>query len=121
MPVAVQRVEQSPGCQSISSLADSFARKVATFDAGHRLSQQHGAGDEASLVESGQTDLRGWDFRTGTGRPGWANVASIRITPGTVHRITGVKEVDAIEVSTTQLDDVVPFADDQGRAGATAR
>ena len=44
-----------------------------------------------------------------------------RITPGTVHRMVEVTDVDVIEVSTTQLDDVVRLEDDYRRQGATTR
>jgi quercetin dioxygenase-like cupin family protein len=39
------------------------------------------------------------------------------ITPGTVHRMTGLTDCDIIEVSTPELEDVVRLEDRYGRQG----
>jgi mannose-6-phosphate isomerase len=40
---------------------------------------------------------------------------SIRIPPGTVHRMEAVTDVDILEASTPHLDDVVRLEDRYGR------
>jgi mannose-6-phosphate isomerase len=42
-----------------------------------------------------------------------------RITPGTLHRMTGLEDCDLVEVSTPEIDDVVRLEDRYGRAGTT--
>ena len=39
------------------------------------------------------------------------------ILPGTIHRAEGITDVEIVEVSTSDLDDVVKLADDYGRSG----
>jgi quercetin dioxygenase-like cupin family protein len=41
---------------------------------------------------------------------------SVHITPGTVHRMTAITDVDILEVSTPDLDDVVRLEDRYGRS-----
>jgi quercetin dioxygenase-like cupin family protein len=46
--------------------------------------------------------------------------ASFRFRPGTVHRVTALEDTTIIEVSTTELDDIVRLDDRYGREGTTA-
>lgn len=39
------------------------------------------------------------------------------VLPGTIHRAEGITDVEILEVSTSDLDDVVKLADDYGRSG----
>ena len=41
------------------------------------------------------------------------------ITPGTLHRMTGIEDCDILEVSTPELEDVVRLEDRYGRAGTS--
>jgi quercetin dioxygenase-like cupin family protein len=41
------------------------------------------------------------------------------ITPGVLHRMTGLEDCDILEVSTPELDDVVRLEDRYGRAGTS--
>jgi quercetin dioxygenase-like cupin family protein len=41
------------------------------------------------------------------------------ITPGTVHRMTGLEDCDILEVSTPELEDVVRLEDRYGRQGTS--
>jgi quercetin dioxygenase-like cupin family protein len=41
------------------------------------------------------------------------------LTPGTLHRMTGLTDCDILEVSTPELDDVVRLEDRYGRAGTS--
>jgi quercetin dioxygenase-like cupin family protein len=42
------------------------------------------------------------------------------VLPGTIHRMVGVVDVDVVEVSTPELDDVVRLQDVYGREGTNA-
>ena len=44
---------------------------------------------------------------------------SFHCPPGTVHRMVAVQDVDVIEVSTPELDDVVRLEDAYGREGTS--
>ena len=46
---------------------------------------------------------------------------AVRIVPGTVHRMEAVTDVDILEASTPELDDVVRLEDRYGRAGSSGR
>ena len=45
---------------------------------------------------------------------------SFRITPGTIHYIEAVTDIDVLEASTPHLDDVVRIKDRYGREGTNA-
>jgi len=77
--------------------------------------------DETILVQAGTllfetgskddpTDLKKTEMKPGD---------LFHITSGTVHRMTGVTDVDILEVSTPELDDVVRLEDRYGRAGTS--
>jgi len=42
----------------------------------------------------------------------------VEIPPGTVHRVTALEDCEILELSSTELDDVVRLEDDYGRVGA---
>lgn len=42
------------------------------------------------------------------------------VVPGTIHRMIAVSDVDVLEVSTPELDDVVRLEDVYGREGTNA-
>lgn len=44
---------------------------------------------------------------------------TFHITPGTLHRMSGLEDTDILEVSTPELDDVVRLEDRYGRAGTS--
>jgi len=46
-------------------------------------------------------------------------VESVTLLPGTVHRLRAVTDAEVVEVSSTELDDVVRLEDDYGRTGLT--
>ena len=42
-------------------------------------------------------------------------VESVTLAPGTVHRLRAITDAEVVEVSSTELDDVVRLEDDYGR------
>lgn len=117
----IERVEKPWGYELIFAHTDHYVGKIIHITAGHQLSRQyHVAKDETVIVESGQLDLEiGPDGASETIHMRRRDV--FRVKPGVIHRLVGVTDVDVIEVSTTELDDVVRLADDYGRQGTSAR
>ena len=110
------RVEKPWGHELIWANTDRYVGKILHVKAGHALSlQYHERKDETIHLLRGQ--MRFWvgpsaqqlqeiELREGE---------SYRITPGTVHRMEAVTDVDILEASTPDLDDVVRLEDRYGR------
>ena len=89
--------------------------------AGEALSlQYHEQKDEAWLIQEGRAEVQlgevGGELETVEIGPGDA----FRYRPRTVHRIIAIEDTLVVEVSTTQLDDVVRLDDRYGREGTSA-
>lgn len=117
-----KRVEKPWGYEIWWAQTDRYVGKFLHIKAGASLSlQYHEIKDETILVQSG-TLL----FETGTrDDPGNLKKTEMKpgdrfhITPFTVHRMTGVTDVDIVEVSTPEVHDVVRLEDKYGRAGTS--
>jgi quercetin dioxygenase-like cupin family protein len=113
----MRRVEKPWGYELIWAETPRYVGKVLHIAAGQRLSRQyHRAKDETFLVQTGEMDLEigvGAERRTLRMRAG----ESFHCVPGTVHRMVAVTDVDIVEVSTPELDDVVRLEDAYGREG----
>jgi oxalate decarboxylase/phosphoglucose isomerase-like protein (cupin superfamily) len=116
-----RRVQKPWGHELIWAETPRVAGKLLHIRAGCRLSLQfHRQKDEALLLQAGEMmmsldDERG-ELRTWKMRPGDA----VHVRPGQRHRMTALSDCDLVEVSTTELDDVVRIEDDYGRAGGGA-
>jgi mannose-6-phosphate isomerase-like protein (cupin superfamily) len=113
----MRRVEKPWGYELVWAETDRYVGKVLHIAAGQKLSRQyHALKDETFLVESGEMDLE-------IGEGAATKVLRMRARdafhcpPHTVHRMVGVTDVDVIEVSTPELDDVVRLEDAYGRQG----
>lgn len=116
-PFRPERVEKPWGHEMIWAASDRYVGKVLHVRAGHALSlQYHEVKDETLHLLRGE--LRFWvGERSGaleevpleTGQ-------SIRLRPGTIHRMEAVTDVDVLEASTPELDDVIRLEDRYGRA-----
>ncbi len=115
----MRRVNKPWGHEIVWAETDCYVGKVLHIRAGHSLSRQyHVKKDETFLVQSGEMDLE-----VGQG----AEMRVIRMqahdsfhcAPRTVHRMVAVTDVDVIEVSTPELDDVVRLEDAYGREGTS--
>ena len=115
-------VEKPWGHERIWAETDRYVGKILFIAAGRRLSlQKHLVKDESFLVLRGRLrlHLEGPDgvVRVTDLGPG----AHRRVGVGRIHRYEAVDEdVELVEVSTTELDDVVRIEDDFGRAGTSA-
>lgn len=116
MRTKVKVVEKPWGREEIFALVPrKYAGKLLVIEKGKRLSlQYHRRKTESLYVLEGSLSLR-LGRRTVKARPG----SAFTVRPGVVHRF-GAPEgrVTLIEVSTTELDDVVRLQDDYGRTGA---
>jgi mannose-6-phosphate isomerase len=112
------KVDKPWGHELIWALTDAYCGKILFVKAGESLSLQfHREKDESWLVHSGRAQLE-------MGRPGDKTPnsevvgpgAAFRIRPGTIHRVKALEDTTILEVSTTQLEDVVRLEDGYGRA-----
>jgi mannose-6-phosphate isomerase len=115
----MRRVEKPWGHEVVWAETARYVGKILHIAKGQRLSRQyHVKKDETFLVQTGQMDLevgQGPDLRIVKMGPGDA----FHCTPGTVHRMVAATDVDVIEVSTPELDDVVRLEDAYGRQGTS--
>jgi mannose-6-phosphate isomerase-like protein (cupin superfamily) len=108
---AVRKVGKPWGRELIIASEDKYAGKILEVRKGRRLSlQYHRRKKETMYVLSGRIRLTvdGESISVGAGK-------SITLEPGAVHRVEALQDARIIEVSTTQLDDVVRLDDDHGR------
>ena len=111
-----RRVEKPWGHELIWAHTDRYVGKVLHVKAGHALSlQYHERKDETIHVLRGEmrffVGTSAEDVKEITLREG----ESFHVTPGTVHRMQAITDVDILEASTPDLDDVVRLEDRYGR------
>jgi mannose-6-phosphate isomerase len=114
------RIDKPWGYELRWAITDRYLGKIIHVDAGQQLSlQYHVQKDEAILVLRGELDLVLEDeegelvtHRLGEGM-------SARVRPGRRHRFRALSDVDLVEVSSPEIDDVVRLSDDYGRAGTS--
>lgn len=110
------RIEKPWGHELLWARTDRYAAKILHVKAGHALSlQYHERKDETLYLLRGT--LRFW---VGPSPDALEEVPfepgqSYHLTPGTVHRMEAVTDVDVLEASTPELDDVVRVQDRYGR------
>ena len=117
-----RKVEKPWGYELWWALTDRYAGKLLHLKRGESLSlQYHNVKDETILLQSGrllfETRAAGeeGELRRIEMEPGDV----FHITPGVLHRMTGIEDCDIVEVSTPELDDVVRLEDRYGRAGTS--
>ena len=117
-----RRVEKPWGYERIWAHTDRYVGKVIFIAAGRRLSlQKHLVKDESILVLKGRLRLHieGPDGVVRTADLGAGSHRHVGV--GMIHRYEATDEdVELIEVSTPELDDVVRIEDDFGRSGTSA-
>ncbi len=113
-------VEKPWGGEEVFAETERYVGKILTVRAGHALSlQYHVRKDETMRVLSGRCELHiggapgSRELEVVVLEPG----GTVRIPPGTVHRLVALSDVRIIEVSTPEVDDVVRLDDRYGRAG----
>jgi mannose-6-phosphate isomerase-like protein (cupin superfamily) len=114
-PASAEHVPKPWGHETIWARTDRYVGKILHVRAGESLSlQYHVRKVETMRVLAGAVALEvgeGDDLRSVTLRAGDA----WHIAPGTRHRLVALEDVDVLEVSTPELDDVVRLEDRYGR------
>ena len=91
----------------------TYVVKILCVRAGCRLSlQYHEVKRETLLLGSGRALL---EIHLGGQVIQHSLDEAVDIAPGTAHRVVAVEDSEIVEVSTTELDDVVRLEDDYGR------
>jgi mannose-6-phosphate isomerase len=116
-----RKVEKPWGYELIWAETAQYVGKVLFVKAGESLSLQfHRVKDESWLVQQGRAKLElGSAGDAVLNEEVIAAGATFHFRPGTVHRITALEDTTIIEVSTTELDDVVRLEDRYGREGTS--
>ena len=110
-------IQKPWGHEDIWARTDNYVGKILFIKEGHRLSLQHHEKKEETIrVINGlmSLELEGYDGNIKT----HVLEASMtrHIPPGTKHRMVAITDVEIVEVSTTELDDIVRHEDDYNRA-----
>ena len=117
----VKHVDKPWGHEEIWAHTERYVGKVIVVEPGKRLSLQfHEKKDESIRVLAGtlRLHLEGDDGQLATHDMGPGE--SRRIPTGRQHRFEALDtRVELVEVSTTELDDVVRIEDDFGREGTS--
>jgi len=109
-------VDKPWGHEFIWAVTDHYVGKILHVRAGEALSlQYHRVKDETVMVLSGRLTFEFFAEgdppsvrELGPGEP-------FHVTPGLRHRMIAIEDTDVLEVSTTELDDVVRLEDRYGR------
>ena len=111
------KVDKPWGHELIWAKTDRYVGKILHIKAGEALSlQYHRQKDETVMVLSGR--MRFEHFAEGE-EPRTTELGPrepFHVTPGLRHRMIAIEDTDVLEVSTTELDDVVRLEDRYGRA-----
>jgi mannose-6-phosphate isomerase len=114
-----RRVDKPWGHEVIWAQTDRYVGKLLHIKAGHKLSlQYHQRKDETVHVLSGKM-IFVVDEGTGLVEKEMNAGDTYHIKPLTKHRMVAVTDVDVLEASTPELDDVVRLEDAYGRQGTS--
>ncbi len=115
-----RRVDKPWGHELIWTHTDRYVGKLIAIHAGRRLSlQYHEKKDESIFVVRGRMALH-LENDDGTLEVHELGPGDHRRVPtGRTHRFEALEDVEVIEVSTPELDDVVRLEDDFGREGTS--
>ncbi len=105
------------GHELIWAHTDRYVGKILHVRAGHALSlQYHERKDETIHLLRGQMRFFAGPSAEALELVPLQEGESYHITPGTVHRMEAVTDVDILEASTPYLEDVVRLEDRYGRS-----
>ncbi len=114
----VQRIEKPWGYEIVFAHTGRYLGKLLLIRKGEQLSLQfHREKDEVVYLHEGRIELEigdpGGNLDVEVVSPGHA----FHLEPGVVHRWRALEDSTVLEVSTSELDDVVRLEDRYGRAG----
>lgn len=110
------RIDKPWGYEEIWAKTDTYIGKILFIYSGHRLSLQHHIYKEENIrLIKGQLMLllenENGQLKSNILEPG----DTAHIPPGRKHRMEAIEDCEIVEVSTTQLTDIVRHEDDYGR------
>lgn len=111
-------VDKPWGHELIWAKTDRYVGKILHIKAGEALSlQYHRMKDETIMVLTGRMQLVYFADGEDPKSRELAPREPFHVTPGLRHRMIALEDTDVLEVSTTELDDVVRLEDRYGRSG----
>jgi len=117
-PAGSGRVDKPWGYELRWAITDRYLGKIIHVDKGHKLSlQYHRQKDESVFVLRGILDLVLEDDSGELRTVRLTEGMSCRVPTGRRHRFVAPEDVDIVEVSSPEIDDVVRLEDEYGRAG----
>ena len=112
-----RRVDKPWGHEEIWAETDRYVGKLLCINAGHKLSlQHHEIKDETIRMLQGVMDLEIENEHGSMETIRMTTGMTAHIAPYRIHRMVAVTDVELVEVSTPELDDVVRHQDDYGRS-----
>jgi mannose-6-phosphate isomerase len=116
----MRRVDKPWGHELVWAETARYVGKILHIRAGQQLSRQyHRVKEETLMVQRGEMRLE--IGPADAVEPRLMKAGDVfHVLPGTIHRMVGVTDVDVLEVSTPELDDVVRLEDVYGREGTSA-
>ena len=116
----MEQVTKPWGHEQIWARTNAYAGKLLHIRAGHMLSlQYHDVKEETVYVLEGRLHLHTTSAPTSPVKIDVLEQGqSFHIPPKLIHRVEAKEDVVLIEVSTSELDDVVRLEDNYGRAGS---
>ena len=116
----MKRVDKPWGHELIWAHTDRYVGKILHVNRGESLSlQYHRQKDETVMVLSGKLEFEHYEDGQKPQTTVLGPHEPFHITPGLRHRMRALEDTDIIEVSTTELDDVVRLEDRYGREGTS--
>ena len=113
-------VDKPWGHELIWAVTDRYVGKILHIKAGQSLSlQYHVKKDETVMVLTGKMAFTHYFENEPPRTDELGPRQPFHITPGLRHRMTALEDTDIVEVSTTELDDVVRLEDKYGREGTS--
>jgi len=115
-----RKVEKPWGHELIWAETDRYVGKILHIKAGESLSlQYHVKKDETIMVLRGRLAFEHFGEHESPRTTELAPHQPFHVTPYLRHRMRALEDTDVVEVSTTELDDVVRLEDRYGRAGTS--
>ena len=111
-------IDKPWGWEEVLELNEKYCIKHLFIKQGKRLSQQyHERKLETLMLVSGSCDVT-WGVNADERVEAMVPFKLYSVMPGVIHRMrgTGPEGTLILEISTTELDDVIRLADDYGRA-----
>lgn len=111
------RIEKPWGYELIWAQTDEYVGKVVHVRAGEALSLQfHEEKDETLFLLRGQVTLEIGPGVNSLQRVLIEEGEAFRIRPGVLHRVVAETEVEILEASTPEMDDIIRVRDRYGRS-----